>query len=379
MQNKKLTTLIASCLAACSSPSEVGAEPAQAVREFGEAAGDALMMPVARAAHSAVALEDGRVLLIGGCVAESCERGPDSSTVDVFDPNTNQFDRAGTLLSPRVSTTTAALGGGRVLIAGGWVGSTVTNSTELFEARAGRSRSGPNLSSPRADMAVVVLRDGRVLLAGGFDGGRAVDDIDVFDPSDGSLREIGTLSIARTGAGAASLPDGRVLVVGGGVNGVTGLRATATAEIIDPGSGKSRMTGSLREARYKHAVAALKDGRVLALGGSDERDSRGKLDTIESYDPASGRFTPAGRMFAKRYKIGSAVALLGDGRLLIGGGAPRAELYDPATAQLVELGPPLGGSLNFATATLLTGGGVLIAGGYYEDGIRMSRGAWLLQ
>ena len=37
-------------------------------------------MPVARAAHSAVAVADGRVLLIGGCVRESCEAGPDSST-----------------------------------------------------------------------------------------------------------------------------------------------------------------------------------------------------------------------------------------------------------------------------------------------------------
>lgn len=335
-------------------------------------------MRVARAAHSAVALADGRVLLIGGCVRESCEAGPDSRTVDVFDPRTRRFDLGGALLEPRVSTTTALLPGGKVLVAGGWIGSTVAGSTELFDPRVGRSSSGPKLSSPKADMAVVTLRDGRILFAGGFDGRAALDAIDVFDPADGSLRRLGTLAVARTGAGAALLRDGRVLIVGGGLNATTGLRAAASAEIIDPTTGESRLTGNLAQARYKHSVLSLSNGHVLAIGGSDERDSRGKLDTIESYDSATGRFTLAGRMVAKRFKIPSSVVVLGDGRVLIAGGAPRAEIFNPATGEVAPVGPSFGGALNFATATLVPAG-VLVAGGYYEDGIRMSRRAWLLR
>lgn len=371
MRRPCLVPLLAMCAAACGTPSGATAEPAE---ESG-----ALTMPVARAAHSAVALADGRVLLIGGCVRESCEAGPDSSTVDAFDPKSKRFRRAGELLSPRVSTTTAMLPGGRVLIAGGWAGSSVTGSTEIFNPAAGRSRAGPDLSSPKADMAVATLRDGRILLAGGYDGRNAVGGIDLFDPRDNSLKRIGTLAVARTGAGAALLPDGRVLVVGGGINSTSGLQATPTAEIIDPATGASRPTGSLADARYKHAVVALKDGRVIAIGGSDERDSRGKLDTIEAYEAASGRFDPAGRMLARRYKIGSAVTLLADGRVLIAGGGPRAEVYDPATARSAKAGPELGGSLNFASATRLASGAALVAGGYYEDGIRMSRRAWLVR
>lgn len=335
-------------------------------------------MRVARAAHSAVALRDGRVLLIGGCVRASCEAGPDSSTVDIFDPRTRRFEVGGALLKPRVSTTTALLASGKVLIAGGWVGSTVTNSTELFDPEAGRSRAGPNLSSLRADMAVVTLRDGRVLLAGGFDGRQALDSIDLFDPADNSLRRLGSLTRARTGAGAAPLPDGRVLIVGGGTNGASGLRADASAEIVDPASGRSRLTGSMAHARYKHSVLRLPNGTVLAIGGSDERDSRGKLDAIERYDAAAGRFAIAGRTLAKRYKIANSVVVLGDGRVLIAGGGSRAEIFNPATGQVSRSGPSFGGSLNFATASLVPGG-VLVAGGYYEDGIRMSRRAWLLR
>ena len=377
MRGGKLIALIAICVAACGSPSGVGAEPAAPQADAEPTAGE-LTMRVARAAHSSATLPNGRVLLIGGCVRESCEAGPDSSTVDVFDPRTRRFELAGALLTPRVGTTTAALADGRLFIAGGWAGSAVTNSSEIFDWRSGRSTRGPNLSLARADPAVAVLRDGRIVLAGGYDGRGAVDVIELFDPRDRSLRRIGTLALARAGAGAAVLPDGKVLIVGGGTNGPAGLKATATAEIVDPATGTSRMTGSLGDARYKHAVIALSNGKVLALGGSDERDARGKLDTIESYDPATGRFTPAGRMLARRYKIANSVVLLGDGRVLIAGGAPRAEIYDPASARSVPVGPQLGGSLNFASASPLAGGGVLVAGGYYEDGIRMSRRAWHL-
>ena len=367
-----LFAIIAAALAACGSHSG-GAAPADTA-----AVDEALPMRVARAAHSAVALPDGRVLLIGGCVRDSCEAGPDSSTVDVFDSRSGRFAPGGALLQPRVSTTTAPLPGNKVLIAGGWVGSSVTASTEMFDPQTRRSRAGPALSAAKADMAVATLADGRILLVGGYDGQRAVGSVELFDPTDNSLRRLGTLAIARAGAGAALLPDGRVLVAGGGSNGPSGLRAEASAEIIDPASGASRLTGSLAHARYKHAIVRLPNGNILAIGGSDERDSRGKLDSIESYDPATERFTIAGRAAAKRYKIGSAVVVLGDGRVLIAGGAPRAEIFNPATGKAATVGPRFGGSLNFATATAVPGG-VLVAGGYYEDGIRMHRRAWLLR
>ena len=373
-----LLAIVAASLAACGSQSRVGAEPNDVARTAQRPDG-ALTMRVARAAHSAVGLPDGRVLLIGGCVRASCEAGPDSGTVDLFDARTGRFELGGALLEPRVSTTTALLPNGKVLIAGGWVGSMVTQTTELFDSTVGRSGAGPDLSSPRADMAVVTLGDGRVVLAGGFDGRRALDSIDLFDPADNSLRRLGTLTTPRTAAGAALLPDGRVLVVGGGTNGSAGLHAEASAEIIDPASGASRHTGSLAHARYKHAVVRLPNGRILVIGGSDERDSRGKLDAIESFDPATGRFTVAGRTRAKRYKIVNAVVVLGDGRVLIAGGASRSEIFDPATGGVSSFGPSFGGSLNFATATAVPGRGVLVAGGYYEDGIRMSRQAWLLR
>ena len=196
MDNGKLVAVVAICVAACGSPAGVGAEPTDAVAGA-RADHGALTMRVARASHSAVALPDGRALLIGGCVRESCEAGPDSRTADVFDPRTQRFELAGTLQTPRVSTTAVDLPGGRLLLAGGWAGSSVTDSTEIFDWRSGRSIRGPNLSSARADMAAASLPDGRVILAGGYDGRGATDAIDLYDPSDRSPGRLGRTGLAR--------------------------------------------------------------------------------------------------------------------------------------------------------------------------------------
>ena len=338
-----------------------------------------LTMPVPRAAHSAVALEDGRVLLIGGCVADSCEGGPASGTVDIFDPRTGTIERSGTLAMRRVSTTAVRLASGQVLIAGGWVGATVSPAVELYDPATGTSRQVGSLSEARADIAAVTLADGRVLLAGGFADGAARGRIDIFDPATGTIAPAGDLVVPRAGAGAALLRDGRVLLVAGGTNGPGGLAPTESAEIFDPSTGQSAPTGSLAHARYKHATVGLEDGRVVVMGGSDRRDGRGKLTSIEMFDPASGSFSPAGNLLEARYKISGAVVPLPRNRILVAGGGLRAELYDVATAQSVAVGPDLGLRLNFATASLLPDGSVLLAGGYDENGIRMSDRAWLIR
>jgi hypothetical protein len=334
-------------------------------------------MPVARAAHGAAALPDGRVLLVGGCVLESCEAGPESATVDAYDPRTGRFAHAGRLLERRVSAAVLLLASGEILIAGGWAGRAVSDRVELLDPRTGRSRPGPPLRLARSDLAAAVLADGRVLLAGGFDGIGSADLVEIFDPATGALERIGRLAVARAGAGAAVLRDGSVLVVGGGT-GPGAREPTAAAEIFDPRLGRSSRTGGLAEARYKHATVPLGDGRVLVLGGSDRRDSRGKLASVERYHPARRAFAAAGRLVEPRYKIAGSVLRLADGKVLVAGGAPRAELYDPASGRSEPTGPALGKSLNFATATLMADGSALIAGGYEENGIEMNREAWRL-
>jgi hypothetical protein len=177
---------------------------------------------------------------------------------------------------------------------------------------------------PRHSHTATLLPDGEVLLAGGYDaGGRVLAEAELYDPREGRFVPAGAMDTARAGHVAVSLADGRVLLVGGVGEGWTFL---ATAELYDPAAAGFRATGSMRTARESHAAVRLLDGRVLVIGGHQGRwtDLRILADA-EAYDPATGRFAPAGRMAVPRHKhdavlLFSAAAAAGDGEVLITGG-----------------------------------------------------------
>jgi hypothetical protein len=347
--------------------------PAAPEREAG------LRLPGPRAAHASVALADGRVLLIGGCVQGSCDSGPASATADMFDPRSGSIAAAGRLVSARISAGAVALADGKVLIVGGWAGTSPTADAEIFDPKTGRSRAVAPMAAARADAAVAMLPDGRVLVAGGYDGSARLAGAEIFDPATGRFTPVGDLAVARAGAAVAPLPDGRILVTGGSVGSGSDVRPTAAAEIFDPRALRFSRTGDMAEPRYKHGAAALPNGEVLVVAGSDERDYRGKKATLELYDPVRGTFRAAGRLQVERFKLPDAIVPLRDGRVLIAGGAPHPEIYDPRTGRTTVVDVDLGGAWNFMTADLLPDGRVLLAGGYSEGNIQLSDRAWLLR
>lgn len=340
---------------------------------------DAVQLTSPRAAHASVPLDDGRILLLGGCVRDGCEAGPASAMVDVFDPRDGVFTNSGRLLGPKVVSQAVKLFDGRILVVGGWDGGQASATAEIFDPKSGISQSAGALSTTRGDVSVVALADGRVLVAGGFDGRQRLPGAEIFDPRTGLFTSVGALNEARSGTELVLLKDGRVLVIRGVAGRSGATMPISSAEVFDPATGRFTPTGSLLEARFKHAALALPDGRVLVIAGSDERGrDGGKKRTLEIYDPARGEFTHGGTLHHARYKLTDAVALLADGRVLIGGSGRYPEVYNPATRRSTELAVDLGRSWNFMTATVLVDGRVLLAGGYSEGGLEVSDRTWLL-
>lgn len=330
-------------------------------------------MSTPRAAHSATALQDGRVLIAGGCTADSCEMGDEGATAELYDPETGAFAPTGRMATERVSHIAALLPNGRVLLAGGFDRSRVVASSQVYDPTTGTFADGPDMATPRAGATATPLRDGRILVAGGFDGRRRLATAEVYDPTTGSFAPTGDMATPRGEHAAALLPDGRVLVVGGSRE---QGKVLASAEVYDPAIGTFSATGDLSAARHKLAAIGLVDGRVLVVGGADARDGRGRYASTELYDPASGTFGKSATMAAARYKLPAAVVALPDGTVLIAGGDQRAELYDHAVDRLRTVDGDLGADWAFATATALPDGSVLIAGGY-DATIRPTAGAWL--
>ncbi len=105
---------------------------------------------------------------------------------------------------------------GRVLVAGGWSGTTAIATADLLDPDARTWAPTAPLLTPRIFHAATRLSDGRVLVMGGWDNnGDILSSAEIYDPANAAWLPAAPLQNARAGHAALTLPDGRVLVVGG--------------------------------------------------------------------------------------------------------------------------------------------------------------------
>jgi hypothetical protein len=362
-----------------SSPSAASAPPA-AIGKFAPAGS----LVEGRAWHSALALRDGRVLIVGGEGSHAAHGGNGLDSIEIWDPVTREFVPSGQMRratygdqyeGPHLFRMTD---GRSLLIPTGCVCGPDPASTpaQVWDPGSG-ARPLDTLAVRRVAYTATQLADGRILIAGGVPGlkGDELATAEVWDPVAGSVEPTGSLSFARAGAAETLLTDGRVLIVGGGVRS-DGAMPPDEAEIWDPASGTfstafSHEFGPVSWGGRERAVFAvtLRDGRVLIL------DDVG----AHVWDPGASTVSAAGTYQESRRQ--SAVTLLADGRVLVAGGSHEdpgdgsvatasTEIWDPSTLGF-EPGPDLLAARAGHTATLLPDGGVLIVGGASTAGLSL--------
>ena len=327
-------------------------------------------LETSRAAHSATALENDRLLVAGGMDAA----GGSLRSAELVDLARASVRALPSLGHARAGHTATALSDGRVVLAGGYDGGYV-RSVEVFDPARERFEELGELYEGRSGHTATLLADGRILIAGGV--GREwtfLSTAELFDPESGSSETVGALGVPRESHTATLLADGRVLVVGGHRGRREGMEVYASAEIYVPATRSFTPTGALETARHKHDAVLLADGRVLVLGGADRTDRR-YFETTELFDPTSGSFSMGPPMENSRYKFqGTAVRLRG-GDVLVASGARTAELFDGRALAFRAVDGGFPEAYYFATATGLASGDVAIIGGY-GDGNRTTDGVW---
>jgi hypothetical protein len=87
-------------------------------------------MSTARAAHRAVALPDGRILVAGGWATSD---KIDMNSAEIYDPTTGTFSPAAAMGQARDTFTLTLMGDGRVLAAGGGIDAVTAASAEVYE------------------------------------------------------------------------------------------------------------------------------------------------------------------------------------------------------------------------------------------------------
>ena len=325
-----------------------------------------------RAAHTATLLPDGKVLVAGGFAGG----GSSLASAEVFDPATGVFASAGQMSAPRAGHTATLLPTGKILIAGGYNGNYLA-SAELYDPAARAFTPAGRMVTARSGHVATPLPNGRVLLAGGTGvGWTFLDAAELYDPAADAFAATGKMHAARESHTATLLAGGKVLVAGGHRGRRAAMTIYSSAEIYDPADGGFSVTGDMTRIRHKHEAALLADGRVLIIGGADQRDGRPAYASAEIYNPVRGAFTATANMNSPRYKLQGTAVLLGDGKVLVAGGAHRAEVFDPSTNTFSYAAGDMGTPRLFATATRLQNGQVLIAGGYHGDN-DVSSGAWI--
>lgn len=307
-----------------------------------------------RREHTAVLLNDGRVLIAGG-------RGPDGplNTAEIFDPLTNTWTPTGALNVARSYHQAILLADGRVLVMSGRVNGVDIESCEVYDPNTSAWTEVGDLDSGRFAPLVVRLQDGRILIAGGFEQGNSNDFLrtcELFDPATESWTNTGSYVTGANKQIGFVLADGRVLSAGGYDGGASRHQ---NAELYNPATGSWANTGFMAERRYRYAGALLDDGRVLAIAGGNDGTSNNLSSEI--YNPATGQWSGAGALAVRRRDISS--AMLPDGRVIIaGGGIAASEVFDPATATWTA-----GGNLQRVrsdfTMTALLDGRTLVTGG----------------
>jgi N-acetylneuraminic acid mutarotase len=209
--------------------------------------------------------------------------------------------------------------------------------------------------------------NGKVLVSGGFDGSNILNTTELYDPSTGVWTMTGSMNNDRVAHTASVLTNGKVLVTGG-VNSNYFDYSLNTTELYDPSTGMWTLTGSMNYARYYHTASVLMNGKVLVTGGNFGNYS----NSSELYDPSTGMWTLTGGMNIDRAEHTASVLM--DGKVLVTGGLydgnymlNSAELYDPSTGTWT-----LTGGMNIDriehTASVLTNGQILVTGGYGING-----------
>lgn len=294
-----------------------------------------------RHGHTATLLQDGRILVVGGYSLP----GQWLSDAEIYDPVLDAWSVIPPLYPHGVNHTATLMQDGRVLVVGGTIASgygSGTDRVEIFNPETSQWEVAAALDYPRASHTAQLLEDGRVLIAGGGGDNDVPDGSDglLYDPLTDSWKATNPMVEPRHFGQSVRLSDGQILVVGGAIpNGPLGQLMTTSVEIYNPVTNTWRAAAPLTEARYAFVLTLLPNGTVLAIGGAREWDSywtdNSFVREIEMYDPRKNQWQILDELPQPRaYATGT---LLPDGSVWIAGGqfGPSGANFPPDTWLIV--------------------------------------------
>lgn len=291
--------------------------------------------PTARQLHTAVALQDGRVLIAGGLGVErmSAQAGAQPQpvfepmkTAYVFNPASNTFTPVDELPAARAWHLAAPLGNGNAALAGGLDANLASTKTaDVFNAQS-NTWSTVNMADRHTWGAMVPVGADAIVVDGadvqqtqqglqiaGFPNQKA----ELFVSSTGAFTSAPNNIGDRIFLGAAPLSSGEAFLAGGqGLNG-NSLDVVDTTERYDPAAQQFVTGPTMSVARFDCQIAEIgSSGDQLIVGGIDAQG--GLLVSCEVWSGLNNAIVGTVDMSVARSDFRAVT--LQDGRILVVGG-----------------------------------------------------------
>jgi hypothetical protein len=258
-------------------------------------------LSVARFGHTATLLANGKVLVTGGCTASDCSTITGVS--EIYNPTTNSWSTTGSLNIARTYHTAVLLNTGAVLVVGGNAAG-ATSSCESYNPSTGKWTAAASTTTPRYLNGTTRLPDGKVLVTGGTITRYPMNSTELYDPVGNTWMPTGSMRTGRYAHSSTLLSDGTVLVAGGEGQSIscgkdcTGYIPTAAAEIYNEAAGTFSAAAPLTRALAYQASSAMANGRALVNGGSGYNAYCCQVVTnTEFYTPLTMSFSSASLNF----------------------------------------------------------------------------------
>ncbi len=242
-------------------------------------------MTTARYGHVAALLKDGKVLVAGGWGYSGAV-----ASAELYDPTSNSWSSAGSMSTGRYLATATALPNGKVLVVGG-ISTIEPNSAqagaELYDPASNSWSAAASMVTARFGATATLLSSGKVLVAGGDDSnGDALRSAELYDPTSNAWTSATSMNNPHAYQTATLLSTGNVLIVGGD-NGNNPYTPETSAELYDPTSDTWSSAGSMSDSRERATATALNDGRVLVAGGDQGGPNLASAELYELATTAS--------------------------------------------------------------------------------------------
>ena len=332
--------------------------------------GNSLRLPTAQWAHKAdmptarsyfsTSVVDGKIFAIGGETRLERDKYGDTelSTVEMYDPETDTWERKADMPTPRSAASTSVVDGKIFAIGGehiekikaykGWMFKIKKLPTvEMYDPATDTWTQKTDMPTVRSYLSTSVM-DGKIYAIGGMSATNEqsrLETVEVYDPATDAWAKARDMHHARSCA-AISVVNGEIYAMGG--RGWSRIQDQpdpylSSVEVFNPKTNRWQEGTEMLAPKTSHTASVI-DGKIYVIGGYIQEGKEYKdLATIEFYDPATDRWTQEPDMLIGKSGhttevIDGQIYIFG-GESFIGGRDPftSVEVYDPrAVSQRVN-------------------------------------------